>query len=258
MIVMSEDAAAGFAAMMNDAAEAAGGAAVADAPPKRPPGRPRKQAPPSVDELKAAAEDAAGDGEAPPASDRAPVKPRRPHRRVHPEGEPKGRKAPPAPQFREGQIAGGLNRLYRKAGQIIKAFDPVVGAAFIEATRKDDPADVTVGEAWEELARGNPRIRAFLLPMITGGAWGQLVMAHAPILLAVAMKDAVRSRIPFGKVTEAFLGPDEGEAPAAEGTPFGGLRPEDVDAMQQAAMMMAQNVMGGRSPNAPARPPEAA
>jgi hypothetical protein len=237
--------------------------------PKKTAGRPRK--PPSVDELKAERErqpletefpTVTGTGTVPGSAldgDRPPEKPRRRHRATDGSrgGKPPGRPSPPAPQFREGQIAGGMNRLYRRAGKMLKVFDQEIGQAFIEATRKEDEADITVGEAWEEVARGNPRIRRFLLRMISGGAYGQLFMAHAPILLVIMMKPAVQKRLPFNKLVAAFLdnGDTSGEAPAA-GTPFEGLRPEDVEQMQAAAMAMAAQMMN-RQPQAGPRAPTA-
>lgn len=83
---------------------------------------------------------------------------------------------------------------------MIRVADADIGQALIDITRKDDPEDVTVGEAWEQLARANPRIRRFLLRLIAGGAVGQLFMCHAPVLMAVLMKESVRKHIPFPRL----------------------------------------------------------
>ena len=179
------------------------------------------------------------------------------------------------PQFREGQIAKGINRLYRRGGRIVRAWDPEIGTALIEITRKDtlddgvtpDPEDVTVGEAWEELARTNPRIRRFLLKVIAGGAWGQLVMVHAPVLLAVLMKDAVRKHLPLAKLLAAFFQDDDdtgpvpdgpvipGEVLDAAGSPgnvpgplFGGMTPEDLQEMAAMADKLLAGATGKRRP----------
>ncbi len=127
----------------------------------------------------------------------------------------KGRRSRPVkepqdvPAFRAGPIAKGMNRLYLKTGKLVRGFDQEVGQAMIDATKKESEDDVTVGEAWEEIARVNPRIRAFLTKLISGGAWGQLFMAHAPIFLAVVMKPAIISHIPFAKVIESMAAPEE-------------------------------------------------
>lgn len=232
-----------FAALMSKAAEAAGSpegtphwlnadgshkyGTHPDGSPKKAQGRPRVS--PSVDELKAQKDAEAADINARagiPAQDRAPDTSA---------GKGKGRRfgrekkdPEPVEQFRAGPIAKGVNRLYRKGGKIVKVWDYEVGTALIEITRKDlledgtpDPDDVTVGEAWEELARVNPRIRRFLLKVIAGGAWGQLVMAHGPVLLALLMKDSIRKHIPLAKLFQAFFSDedDEGPPPPANSVP---------------------------------------
>jgi hypothetical protein len=258
------DPAAGFAALMSKAAEAATPAeeapfgytrdeATGELRPKKAQGRPRKS--PTLDELKAAkeAEAAAAEGAA-KAGDRAPSA-RRPHRRTR--GEPAADKPKqPVPQFREGQIERGINQLYRKAGKLIRVMDADVGQALIDITRKEDAEDQTVGECWEQLARTNPRIRAFLLRMIAGGAWGQLFMCHAPVLMAIVMKDAIRRRLPFGKVVQAFLEPDEdGDAPA-DGTVAEGLTMPDMGQMMAMAQQFAEQAMNGRAASSSPRSPE--
>ena len=202
--------------------------------------------PPSIEDLKVKAESS----KAKPPADRAP-------------GQDKSRgkkgKAEPAevPPFRAGPIAKGMNSLYRKAAKIISVMDPEIGAAIASCTRKADEDDVTVGEAWEELARVNPRIRAFLLKLITGGAWGQLFWAHAPIFMAVLMKDSIRKKVPMMGLVTAFLSDDGTDTPnfpqQAEdfsGGMFSGLSEADV----QQAMNFAQAMMGpmmNRTPDSP-------
>ncbi len=95
--------------------------------------------------------------------------------------------------------------------------------------------------------------------VIAGGAWGQLFMAHAPVLLAVMMKDAIRRRIPFRKLIEAFLEQDteeggDGSAPA-DGTPFEGLTRPDMDTMMAMARQMAEQAVSPRAPGATLRAP---
>jgi hypothetical protein len=186
---------------------------------------------PSLDELKAVS-----DGKGKPEGDRAPGKPK---------GRGKGRARPKTnadvPPFRAGPIAAGMNKLYARTGKIVQVLDPEVGGAIISVTRKESADDVTVGEAWEELAKTNPRIRAFLLKMIQGGTWGQLIMAHAPIFLAVIMKDGIRKHIPFMKLIEAMLSDDEATGEASPiSTAMGGMTEADV----AQAMQFAQGLMG--------------
>jgi len=259
------DPAQAFAALMSGAAQAAdpGGAepwlnadgthkygSHADGSPKKALGRPRK--PPPVEELKAAkaASDeqaqAAGGGQDRP-EDRAParLKGKRPQAAPGEPGKPDG-----VPQHRPGVITKGVNRLYKRAGKIVKAMDRDIGIAIIESTKNtdDEGGDDSVGAAWEEVCRTNPRIRKFILRIIAGGAWGQLVMAHAPILMAVIMKDGIRKHIPFMKLIEALAEPDED---ASDGEKAEALKPEDLGQMMDLAQgMMAKLGMG--MPPAPA------
>lgn len=190
---------------------------------------------PSLEEMKAANPDE-------PEGDRAPGKPKR----SWGSGD-KSPKAPPepAPAFRAGPIAKGMNRLYARTAKVVSVMDPEIGAAILSTTRKDTDDDVTVGEAWEELAKINPRVRVVLLKVIAGGVYGQLFMCHAPIFLAVIMKDGIRQRIPMARFVDAFLNNDDVDqdgAPAGTdlSAMLGGLSPEDAGQM----MEMANQMMG--------------
>jgi hypothetical protein len=268
------DPARDFAALMSGAAAAAA-PAPPDAPygytrdretgelrPKKVPGRPRAR-PPSVDELKAAREGDPGPGETgpqePPAEDRAPDEKGRHRRAEAAEALDGGAGVPYVP----GRIAKGMNKLYRRAGKIIKALDPVVGEALIEVTRKEDDDDVTVGDAWEELARVNPRVRRFLLKLISGGAWGQLAAAHAPILLAVLLKPAVLKHIPFGRLLAALADDDDGQADGDQTETPGqslldGLNGEDLQQMVGLAQRLAVSFGSRGAPPGPLDLQEAA
>ena len=271
------DPAADFAALMSNAAAAAD-TQVAEAPfglrkdgqPRKAPGRPRSS--PSLDELKGSADpDAEGEGggggsgvlgvPSEPPADRAPDERTR---RVR--GVKKAKADTPVPAYRAGLIATGVNRLYRRAGKIVRAMDPDNGTAIIESARNTaEPGepDDSVGAAWDELARTNPRIRKFLMKVIAGGAWTQLVMAHAPIGMAIVMKPAILKHIPFQGLIESMAEPDE-DTPAGDGGLPGGMTADDAGQMaalaqQQAARMglsitpevaaqmasMAQGMMGG-------------
>lgn len=206
---------------------------------------------PSLNDLKAAAADR--------PEDRAPgkVKGKRGKTRTT-KDEPEN-----IPPFRAGPIAAGMNKLYLRTGKLVRVMDHDIGTAIIGTTKKESDDDVTVGEAWEELAKTNPRIRAFLLKMIAGGAYTQLIMAHAPIFLAIIMKDGIKKHIPFMRLIEAVLvDRDEAtgdEQPTDIAAMLGGLSPQD--AQQMAAMaqgMMAQMgfSMDGRNTQATPRTPE--
>lgn len=112
-------------------------------------------------------------------------------------------KAAPPP-FRAGPIAKGMNKLYRKIGRLLKHANPRLGMAFIDMSEKEDEDDITVGEAWEELAKVNPAIRGFLLKLVTGGAYGGLFFAHLPLLIVVLTMEPIARRFPLGQVLLAL------------------------------------------------------
>jgi len=263
------DPLAGFAALMGAAGQEAKPVSDADeAPygwtrdestgemrPKKSPGRPRKS--PSLDDLKARKEaDAAAEAES-PTVDRPPAAPKGRRRSRASKGASPDRPAPPVPQHlrSEGAIAKGVNQLYRKAGKLVRVMDQDVGQALIDITRAEDPEDVTVGDAWEQLARTNPQVKAFLMRALAGGAWSGLVAVHAPVFMALLMKDAIRKRIPFGKLLMAAVDDSDGDEAPAAGGPLDGLRPEDMQQMMAMAQMAFAQTMAEqpRGPDVPVR-----
>jgi len=206
--------------------------------PKKTPGRPRK--PKSADELRKA-------GPPPPVPpDEAPGK--LPKNRDKPKDEAG---APPMPKG--GVIASGVNKLYRRAGRVVRAMDYDIGQAVIECTKPDpeDPDWLTVGEAWEQVAKTSPSIRAWLLRAISGGAWTDLAMAHAPIGAAIVMKPAIMRLIPFKRLVESMTADEDGD-----GGDLGGLTAEDAQAMgermgldlEQMAERVARKMAGEPEP----------
>jgi hypothetical protein len=195
--------------------------------PKLRPGRPPK-APPGAEEL----------AEGPPA-DREQDQP--PREDAKPAGPAPGAPDEPVAMPAAGFIARKVNKLYRRAGRIISAKDEEIGAAFIAAGTKEDEDDVTAGEAWENLCRVNPRIRAWVMRLLTGGLYWDLVMAHAPIMLAILMKPAVLKYIPFRALLERWAEPD-GTATPEDGPD---LRPGDVGQMMDMAESQARRMAAG-------------
>lgn len=183
-----------------------------------------------------------------------------------PGAPPKGRrktsmKTEALPPFRAGVIAKGMNGLYRKAGRLVRIWDYDIGSAIIATTRADDEDDLTVGDAWETLAKTNPRIRAFLMKLMAGGAWTGLFTAHLPILMAIAMKDGIRERIPFMQLADTLLTDEPFEAggePAPSGLAqmMGGINPDDMAQMMSVAQSMMGQMANGvpRPPNGPREP----
>lgn len=178
------------------------------------------------------------------APDREPGKgkPRR-GRRGRPPSDPDA-KPEAIPPFKAGPIAKGMNRLYAKAGRLVRMVHPMFGEAIIATTRKESDDDETVGEAWEALAQVNPVWRGRLLKICTGGAYGRLVMAHAPILLALLMLEPVARRIPFAGALGVVLDDDDSAA-GSTGAPTGA----DVEAMMAMATQMMGPLIAQRAPD---------
>ena len=167
-----------------------------------------------------------------------------------PPGPPAGRRrrpkdspGPDPAMPKGGVIAAGVNKLYRRAGKLIRAADRDIGQAIIDCTRPDpeEPDELTVGEAWENLCKTNPRIRRFVLKAIAGGAVGDLLMAHAPIGIALVMKPWVQKLIPFGRIVESMAEPDE-DTPEGEGGLPGGMTEADVGDMRDLAEQQARRM----------------
>ena len=192
--------------------------------PKKRPGRPSM--PPPAEKV----------AEGPPvsrAADRAPDGGKRGKPPIADTAMPKG-----------GVIAAGVNKLYRRAGKILRVFDAEIGEAFIACTRRedgDDADELTVGEAWENLCKTNPRVRRFVMRAIAGGAMGDLVMAHAPIGIAFAMKPLVQRLIPFERLIASVAEPDE-DTPEGEGGLPGGMTEADFGDMQRLAEEQARRM----------------
>lgn len=257
---LSDDAAARFAALMSGAADVAEPEApygytkdrqTGEVRPKKSPGRGGVKASPSLEDLKASQSQQYKDTgvyTAPDKGEKTDRSPVQSFQRRHRKGNDKPDKpAKVIPPYREGVIAKGVNKLYAKIGRFVRVMDHDIGTAIIESTRKESDDDVTVGEAWDELARTNPRIRAFLMKLLVGGAWGQVMWAHAPIFLAIAMKEGISKHIPFMGLVEAALGDDEDGTPSDISQAMGGMTSEDMGAM----MNMAQGMMAQMGMNLP-------
>ena len=165
--------------------------------------------------------------------------------------------APPAdvPPFKAGPIAKGMNRLYAKAGRLVKLANPMLGEAIVSITRKESDDDETVGEAWEALAQVSPVWRGRLLKICTGGAGGRVLLAHMPILLAVMMLEPVKKKMPFGNVVEAVFGDDD--PPATSGPTDVGAMPDVEQMMAMATQMMGPLMMQRAATAAAPRTPPA-
>lgn len=159
-------------------------------------------------------------------------------------GGGKGKTDSDVPMPRGGVIAAGVNKLYRRGGKFLRVLDHDLGQAMIECTRRDpedEDDELTVGEAWENLCKTNPRVRRFVMKAIAGGAVGDLVMAHAPMGIALLMKPMIQRLIPFERLLNSLAEPDE-DTPDGEGGLPGGMTATDFEQMKAMAADQARRM----------------
>lgn len=215
-------------------------------PPTAPTG-----APPSLEELRAGAKNGRAKDRAPGADPKTGRS-----KSERPTFDPSS-----VPPFRAGPIARGMNLLYMRAGKLIRFFDPELGAALMMVATSEGDGDLTVGDAWEEVARTNVRVRAVLLRLISGGSWSRVAWAHAPIGMAILAKPAIARRLPLARFVDAWAEGARGEqaqaaarstdVPPSMADLFSGVSEEEM----QAAAMMAQTMMAQMSVFGPPGPP---
>lgn len=136
-------------------------------------------------------------GKRTPPKDTPPKANRRTNARTNTNG-PKMSSAP-AP---EGAIAAGISQLYGQVGMFVGMFDQQCGTVIITNA-------AAMGASLEAAAKESPAMQEFLQRMITTSVWGQVLAAHAPVIMAIGMHHipAIRSRVnpsaPEGADTQA-------------------------------------------------------
>jgi len=71
-----------------------------------------------------------------------------------------------------------IETLYVSLGMMIVPIDQTCGMA----TAQNAPS---IAAAWSNLADQNPRVKQALERILSGGAWGEVFMAHMPLLMVV-------------------------------------------------------------------------
>ena len=96
-------------------------------------------------------------------------------------GKPKEKKVkarkPTPPMPRKG-LAGPLTNMYTGLGMTLAMVDKHCGMAVVESA--EDCA-----QAWEDLAKTNPKVRRAILMLLETSDVTKIVIAHAPIMAAV-------------------------------------------------------------------------
>lgn len=96
-----------------------------------------------------------------------------------------------------------LANWYRRIGKVVRTFRPALGVALVE--QADDCAD-----CWLELAENNDKVRRGILAFVEGGAWGNVIAAHAPIFMA-ALPEALLEKLFLTGIGSFFMSEEDGE-----------------------------------------------
>lgn len=122
------------------------------------------------------------------------------------------KKSRSVPAMPRGGLKPALANMYSGIGMAIMPFDPSCGRVILENAE-------SCAESLDELAKTNPAVRRALISLVTTSAWGTVIMAHAPILMAIAMHHvpALRKKQEqmIGEMAEMFANgfpsPDTGD-----------------------------------------------
>lgn len=101
--------------------------------------------------------------------------------------------AAPAPQYVAGMFKVPIAMLYSQVGGVVTYVAYPVGQAIVQQA-------APCAEAWDHVAKQNPRVRKWLMSMTKTGAWGELFAAHLPIFMACVFafgSDEVRNRLGY-------------------------------------------------------------
>lgn len=123
----------------------------------------------------------------------------RPRKRTpKPVVQPKLKAKKPTPPYRQGMFVKPLEEMYTGAGMMLMPFDPVCSQAVIQQAG-------ACAQAMDALAKENEVVRRVLTTMVTGSIWGQVIMAHAPIIAVIVMHHAGGTAAGVAEQAESFL-----------------------------------------------------
>lgn len=87
----------------------------------------------------------------------------------------------PPPKRRNSKIKTQMEFMYTGVGAMVMPFDMQVGQVIIQ--NADNCA-----EAWDALAKENPKVKKALESMMQASAWSMVISAHLPIMVMVGTK----------------------------------------------------------------------
>jgi hypothetical protein len=96
----------------------------------------------------------------------------------------------PIKDYRPGILVKPLRDLYVTVGTLVLPFNKPVGTAFIQNAE-------ACAKSLDNAAKADKQIRRVLMLLIQGSVWGEVIVAHMPIMmaLAVTLVPAVRSSL---------------------------------------------------------------
>jgi len=92
-----------------------------------------------------------------------------------------GFEPPKGAKPRETKIKKEVQSLYTAAALAVFPFDQFIGSQIAENAEN-------CAVAWDELARQNPQVKKMLESLIQTSAYGTIIAAHMPIIVAIATK----------------------------------------------------------------------
>lgn len=107
------------------------------------------------------------------------------------------------PPRRRGSLVKPLEEMYVTIGMSVMAFDQPCGIAITNSATR-------CAEALDNLAYENDAVRRVILRLIETSAWGGVVMAHSPIIMAIAVHHIPGAKDIVAKVMAARV-PSEAE-----------------------------------------------
>lgn len=101
---------------------------------------------------------------------------------------------PIPPKPREGQLVKPLTDFYVSIGMMVFAVDQVCGQSIINSAEQ-------CARALETMARENPAARRFIYGLVETSVWGQMMAAHAPIIMTIAAHHSSKMNAAFTGAT---------------------------------------------------------
>lgn len=98
-----------------------------------------------------------------------------------PKPEPQSVVRDDTPTYHAGILVKPLTDLYVVIGTAVYPFNPRIGTTFVENAK-------ACAEALDQAARVDKNLRRFLMSLVGASVWGPVIVAHAPIAMAIAVE----------------------------------------------------------------------